>query len=146
MHEAHDALICIGEKTYVDDSKRFKFSNQHYLKENKDLINLFNDIPEALENNFNFPYRFNFKPKKSLPVLPTIKTENESEENLLLNQSKKGLINRLENFVFKKNINIDKKKITKIYEDRLFHEIDIINSMNYPGYFLIVSDYIRWSN
>tara|TARA_B100001093_G_scaffold518518_1_gene603651 strand:- start:1337 stop:4747 length:3411 start_codon:yes stop_codon:yes gene_type:complete len=145
MHEAHDALICIGEKTYVDDSKRFKFSNQHYLKKNKDLINLFKDIPEALENNFNFPYRFNFKPKKSSPVLPTIKTENQSEENLLLDQSKKGLINRLENFVFKKNINIDKKKITKIYEDRLFHEIDIINSMNYPGYFLIVSDYIRWS-
>ena len=52
MYEAHDALICIGEKTYIDDSKRFKFSNQHYLKENKDLINLFKDIPEALENNF----------------------------------------------------------------------------------------------
>ena len=146
MHEAHDALVCIGEKNFVDDSKRIKFSAEHYLKKNKDLINLFEDIPEALENNYNFPYRFSFKPKKSPPILPTIETKiGTTVEQELLGQSKLGLKNRLDNFILKKNMSADKTKIIKKYEDRLMHELNIINSMDYPGYFLIVSDYIRWS-
>ena len=146
MAEAHDALICIGQKNFVEDSKRTKFNNQHYIKKNKDLENLFVDIPEALENNYNFPFRFNFKPKKSSPILPTIQTnKGTTVEKELFNQSSKGLKSRLENFVFKKNDITKKEKIKKIYEDRLLHELKIINSMDYPGYFLIVSDYIRWS-
>mgnify|MGYP001166915498 CR=1 FL=1 len=146
MHEAHDALVCIGSKSFVEDSSREKLSNQHFVKKNEDLIKLFNDIPEALENNYNFAYRFNFKPKKSIPILPTIKTKkNVTVEDELLNQAKLGLKNRLDNFIFKKKNNLNKKETTKIYEDRLFHELNIINSMNYAGYFLIVSDYIRWS-
>jgi DNA polymerase-3 subunit alpha len=146
MHEAHDALICIGQKLFVDDPNRQKFSDQHFIKKNEDLNTLFKDIPEALENNYNFPYRFNFKPKKSVPVLPTIKTgENITIEEELLTQAKKGLKNRLENYIFKKKSKINEKKILELYEDRLYHELNIINSMNYPGYFLIVSDYIRWS-
>ena len=146
MHEAHDALVCIGEKNFVDNSNRFKYSNQHFLKKNEDLIQLFNDIPEALENNYNFPYRFNFKPKKSVPVLPTIQTEeNVTVEQELLLQAKQGLKNRFENFILKKNKGKDAKETLKLYDDRLVHELNIINSMNYSGYFLIVSDYIRWS-
>ena len=146
MHEAHDALVCIGEKNFVDETNRFKYSNQHFLKQNEDLIQLFSDIPEALENNYNFPHRFNFKPKKSAPVLPTIKTkENVTVEQELLSQAKQGLKNRLENIVFKKNKEKSAQEILKLYEDRLSHELNIINSMNYSGYFLIVSDYIRWS-
>jgi DNA polymerase III subunit alpha len=146
MYEAHDALVCIGEKSFVDDTKRVKYSNQHYLKKNNDLIKLFEDIPEALENNYKFPYRFNFKPKKSPPILPSIQTKEDTNvETELLNQSKLGLKNRFDNFIFKKDKNLDKKKIIKIYEDRLLHELNIINSMDYPSYFLIVSDYIRWS-
>jgi DNA polymerase-3 subunit alpha len=146
MYEAHDALVCIGEKNFVDDANRFKYSNQHFLKNNEDLLQLFNDIPEALENNYNFPLRFNFKPKKSAPVLPTIQTkENVTVEEELLSQSKQGLQNRLDNFILKKKKNNDLKKTFKLYEDRLTHELNIINSMNYSGYFLIVSDYIRWS-
>ena len=146
MYEAHDALICIGNKDFIDNTKRVKYSDQHYIKENQDLRTLYKDIPEALENNYNFPFRFNFKPKKSLPKLPTIKTKDgiTVEEELLL-QAKNGLKNRLENFIFKNNENIEKKKMTKIYEDRLLHEINIINSMDYPSYFLIVSDYIKWA-
>ena len=68
MFEAHDALVCIGQKNFVDDPNRLKFSDQHFIKKNEDIIALFNDIPEALENNYNFPYRFNFKPKKSKPI------------------------------------------------------------------------------
>ena len=146
MFEAHDALICIGEKTFIDVSKRKKYNDQHYLKKTDELNKLFSDIPEALENNFNFAFRFNFKPKKSIPVLPSIETKKGiTVEGELLTQAKLGLKSRLDNFVFKKNINLDQKATIKIYEDRLFHELDIINSMNYPGYFLIVSDYIKWA-
>jgi DNA polymerase-3 subunit alpha len=145
-YEAHDALVCIGQKNFVDDPNRPRFSDQHFIKKNEDLVALFNDIPEALENNYNFPYRFNFKPKKSAPVLPSIKTENNiTVEDELLSQAKVGLKNRLENYIFKKNLQLNKDITSKLYEDRLFHELNIINSMNYPGYFLIVSDYIRWA-
>ncbi len=146
MAEAHDALVCIGEKQFVEDQNRFRYSNQHYLKKNEELEKLYNDIPEALENNYNFPLRFSFKPKKSKPILPSISNkENISPENLLKNQAKKGLEERLNNFIFKKKTMESKDQIKKIYEDRLSHELDIINSMNYSSYFLIVSDYIRWA-
>ncbi len=146
MHEAHDALICIGEKTFVDDKDRFRYNNQHYLKSHEELKKLYSDIPEALENNYNFHLRFNFKPKKSKPILPSIASkENSSPEEELSKLAIKGLKIRLENFIFKKNINKSKDEIDKIYTDRLTHEIDIINSMDYASYFLIVSDYIKWA-
>ena len=63
MYEAHDALICIGEKNFVDDKNRLKYNNQHYFKDQEELEKLYSDIPEALENNFNFHLRFSFKPK-----------------------------------------------------------------------------------
>ena len=62
MHEAHDALICIGNKTYINEKNRIKLSNQHYLKSNSEMTELFADLPEALENNYNFPLRCNFRP------------------------------------------------------------------------------------
>ena len=146
MYEAHDALICIGEKNFVDDKNRLKYNNQHYFKSQKNLEKLYSDIPEALENNYNFHLRFNFKPKKSKPILPSIASEeNSSPEEEISKQAKKGLEKRLENFILKKNKITSKEKIRELYEDRLIHEINIINSMNYASYFLIVSDYIKWA-
>tara|TARA_Y100001970_G_scaffold283564_1_gene398987 strand:+ start:1575 stop:4994 length:3420 start_codon:yes stop_codon:yes gene_type:complete len=146
MYEAHDALLCIGEKTYVEEKNRKKFNDQHYIKSSDEIQDLYKDLPEALENNYNFPLRFNYKLKKLEPKLPSIKIpSNLSEKEELLSQSKIGLKNRLENFVFKQNKSIDKSKIKKIYNERLLHEIEIINKMNYSGYFLIVSDYIKWA-
>ena len=146
MAEAHDALICIGEKQFVDDQNRFRYSNQHYLKKSEDLKRLYEDIPEALENNYNFPLRFNFKPKKSKPILPSISDDkNISPENELMEQAKRGLKERLDNFILKKNKDKSSDEIKKIYEDRLLHELGIINSMDYSSYFLIVSDYIKWA-
>ncbi len=145
MSEAHDALICIGEKNFINDSNRKRFNNQHFLKPSDDLLELYKDIPEALENNFNFPFRFSFKPKKSKPVLPSLNTNKDGTNNELLKQAEKGLTNRLTNFIFKKKHYQNQEKITKIYNDRLSHEIKIINSMNYSSYFLIVSDYIKWA-
>ena len=146
MFEAHDALKCIGEKDFVDDKNRFRLSNQHFLKDSKELAEIFSDIPEALENNYNFHLRFNFKPKKSRPILPSIASgQNNSPEQEILRLAKEGLNKRIDNFISKKNKSKSKNELLKIYEDRLQHEIDIINSMNYASYFLIVSDYIKWA-
>ena len=146
MYEAHDALICIGNKDFVDNSNRIKYNKQHFIKKIEDLEKLFIDIPEALENNYNFPIRFNFKPKKSIPILPSIRTnKNTNTKDELLTQAKLGLENRINNFILKKNKSLKKEAVVKIYKDRLLHELNIINSMNYASYFLIVSDYIKWS-
>ena len=146
MAEAHDALICIGEKKFIDDNNRKKYNNHHYLKNTKEIQDLYHDIPEALENNYNFAKRFNFKLKKSKPKLPSLKlkTKNTSEEELFL-QAKIGLDNRLKSFKSFKDNGKDEKKLKDFYLDRLNHEIEIINSMNYSSYFLIVSDYIKWA-
>ena len=146
MYEAHDALICIGEKNFVDDKNRFRYNNQHYFKSQDELEKLYSDIPEALENNYNFHLRFNFKPKNSKPILPSIiSKESGSPEEELTKLAKLGLENRLENFILKKTKSNQKTSLKEIYEDRLTHEINIINSMNYASYFLIVSDYIKWA-
>ncbi|OUW49191.1 MAG: DNA polymerase III subunit alpha [Candidatus Pelagibacter sp. TMED196] len=146
MYEAHDALLCIGEKTYVDEINRKKYSGNHYIRTNEELTKLYSDIPEALENNYNFPFRFSYKVKKSKPVLPSIKISNSRNENDELTfQSNEGLKNRLKNFILKKKDKINLEKIKKKYFDRLSHELSIIHKMNYSGYFLIVSDYIKWA-
>jgi DNA polymerase-3 subunit alpha len=146
MAEAHDALTCIGEKKFIDDQNRFRLSDQHYLKNNEEIKKLYEDIPESLVNNFNFPLRFNFKPKKSKPILPSISNDhNISPVNALTVQAKEGLASRLKNFIYKKNNQKSLDEINKVYNDRLLHELDIINSMNYSSYFLIVSDYIKWA-
>ena len=146
MHEAHDALLCIGEKTYIDEKNRKKYSNQHYIRSLDEIKKLYSDIPEALENNYNFPFRFNYKLKKSKPILPSLKIlNNRTEEVELKFQSNIGLKNRLDKFILKKNQEKNVADITKLYSERLSHELNIINKMNYSGYFLIVSDYIKWA-
>ena len=77
-------------KNFVDDKKRFRYNNQHYFKPQEELIQLYSDIPEALENNYNFHLRFNFKPKKSKPILPSIATkESGSPEKELSKLAKR---------------------------------------------------------
>ena len=92
MHEAHDALICIGNKTYVNDKTRIKFSDQHYFKTNSEMSTLFADLPEALENNYNFPFRCNFRPLFSNPILPNISSEKGGNvDDILKKDSQHGL-------------------------------------------------------
>ena len=146
MHEAHDAFLCVGEKTYVNENNRTKYTNQHYLKNSEEMSKLFFDLPEALENNFNFPYKFSYRPKKSKPIIPTVgfsETQNIDED--LKMQAFEGLNERLKNYVL---VNIEKSKhefLSNTYKKRLDHELSIINQMKYSGYFLIVSDYIKWA-
>ena len=146
MHEAHDALICIKNKTYINENNRIKLSDQHYLKSNSEMLKLFSDLPEALENNFHFPFRCSFRPLFSKPILPNISSEKDGDANQILRKT--SLIGLKEKFkkIFKvNNENFLSDENYLKYEDRLNHELDIIIEMRYASYFLIVSDYIKWA-
>ena len=146
MHEAHDALMCIKNKTYVNEKNRIKLSDQHYLKSNAEMADLFADLPEALENNFNFPYRCNFRPLSSKPILPNISSEKGiSADEILKIDSIKGLNEKMFKIFHINDENLLKDKNYLKYKDRLDHELEIIIKMNYSSYFLIVSDYIKWA-
>ncbi len=145
MFEAHDALMCIGQKTYLNDSTRIKLTNQHYFKSSEEMIEVFKDLPEALENNFNLPYRCSFKPNFSKPILPNISASEKNPNDMLRKLSIDGLKNKFQLIFDKDLINIEKDEKYLAYKKRLDHEIKIIVEMNYSGYFLIVSDYIKWA-
>ncbi len=146
MHEAHDALICIGNKTYVNEKNRLKLTDQHYFKNNSEMSELFADLPEALENNYNFPLRCNFRPLFSNPILPNISQDKGGDaDDILKKESIDGLLSKLEK-VFKLQANdIESNKTYLDYKKRLDHELSIIIEMKYSSYFLIVSDYIKWA-
>ena len=74
----------VKSSEYIDETNRKKYTSNHYIRSNEEITNLYSDIPEALQNNYNFPYRFNFKVKKSKPVLPSIQIANSRSENLSL--------------------------------------------------------------
>lgn len=146
MHEAHDALICIGNKTYINEKNRLKLSDQHYLKTNSEMTELFADIPEALENNYNFPLRCNFRPLFSDPILPNISSDKDGNADDLLTQySLEGLRDKFLKVFNIKNDEIENDKNFILYKERLDHELSIIIKMKYSSYFLIVSDYIKWA-
>tara|TARA_B100001057_G_scaffold437147_1_gene468747 strand:- start:89 stop:3508 length:3420 start_codon:yes stop_codon:yes gene_type:complete len=146
MHEAHDALICIGNKTYVNEKNRIKYSSEHYLKNNQEMLNLFSDLPEALENNYNFPYRCSFRPLFSKPILPNISSSNDGNaSDIIKKNSLEGLKEKFIKHFNIKETNFKNNKDFLIYKDRLDHELEIIIKMDYSSYFLIVSDYIKWA-
>ncbi len=146
MSEAHDVLMCIGSKTYLNEKNRIKLSNQHYLKSDEEMKKIFNDLPEALTNNYNLPLRCSFRPLPSKPILPNITTSNNlNAEEKLKKESLEGLINKFKLlFDYKKNEIKNSETYIK-YKKRLDHEIKIIINMKYSSYFLIVSDYIKWA-
>jgi DNA polymerase III subunit alpha len=146
MHEAHDALICIGNKTYVNDKNRVRYTYEHYLKSDVEMSELFADIPEALENNYNFPLRCNYRPLFSKPILPNISSTKDGNANDII--KKESLIGLKEKFIKFFHLNENEIKNNQkylSYKDRLDHELEIIIKMEYASYFLIVSDYIKWA-
>ena len=146
MHEAHDALICIGNKTYVNEKSRFRFSDQHYLKNNSEMTELFADLPEALENNYNFPLRCSFRPLYSNPILPNISSEKGGNaDDILKKDSFNGLRTKFDKIFGIKADDLKNNTTFFEYKDRLDHELSIIIEMKYSSYFLIVSDYIKWA-
>ncbi len=146
MHEAHDALICIGTKTYVNEKNRLKYTDQHYFKSDKEMLDLFSDLPEALENNYNLPFRCNFRPQSSDPVLPNISSEKGGNADVILRkETEDGLKQKFLKISNINNKNLDNDEKFIIYKKRLDHELKIIIEMKYSSYFLIVSDYIKWA-
>ncbi len=146
MHEAHDALICIGNKTYVNEKNRLKLTDQHYLKTNSEMSELFVDLPEALENNYNFPLRCSYRPLFSNPILPNISSDKDgSADEILKKDSIEGLKDKFNKIFNLSDDDLENNNSYKEYKNRLNHELSIIIEMKYSSYFLIVADYIKWA-
>ena len=95
MSEAHDALLCIGSKKYINDKQRIKLTDNHYFKSDDEMKEIFSDLPEALENNYNLPLRCSFRPEYSKPLLPDINSNNKiSSDDQLKKDANEGLINK----------------------------------------------------
>jgi DNA polymerase-3 subunit alpha len=147
MAEAHDALLCIEGGSYVQESNRRRVTPEHYFKSQEQMAELFKDLPEAVENTVHIARRCAFMLKELKPMLPRFQTsEGRTEEEELKINAEKGLVWRLENYVFKPDWDAAKKEDTrKKYAARLNYELDVLNKMGFAGYFLIVSDFIRWA-
>ena len=135
MFEAHDALICISEGAYVDQQEpRRHLTPQHYFKSPGEMAALFADLPEAIENTVEISRRCAFSAETRDPILPKF-ADDEIEE--LRRVAKEGLAARL--------AVIPHATSVADYEARLDFELKIIEGMGFPGYFLIVADFIRWA-
>ena len=146
MHEAHDALICIGNKTYVNEKNRLRFTDQHYLKTNSEMSELFADLPEALENNYNFPLRCSYRPLFSNPILPNISSDKDGNaDEILKKDSIEGLKVKFNKIFNLSDEDLENNNSYREYKGRLNHELSIIIEMKYSSYFLIVADYIKWA-
>lgn len=139
MYEAHDALLCIAEGRYVTEADRRKVTKHHFFKSQEDMEKLFADIPEAIINTSIIAQRCHFLLKPIKPILPPFQTDSgRSEVEELRAQAQEGLEWRLENYVAK---DVDPTP----YRERLEFELNTIVQMGFPGYFLIVSDFIKWA-
>jgi len=143
MYEAHDALLCIADGNYVEQSDRRKETPENYFKSAAEMAELFKDIPEAIENTVVIAKRCAFKVPTIDPILPNFTIdETMDEEESLKKVAKDGLHIRLERHVFDGENDVE---LGKPYYERLEYELGIINKMGFPGYFLIVADFIQWS-
>jgi len=147
MYEAHDALICIAAGVYVSQADRRRISRQHYFKSADEMRALFVDLPEAINNTLIIAQRCARKVEKIDPILPPFDCgDGRTEESELHDQSTSGLEVRLENEVFKEGLSeADRITIAKPYRERLEYELGVISKMGFPGYFLIVADFVNWS-
>ncbi|MFD1794483.1 DNA polymerase III subunit alpha [Paracoccus aurantiacus] len=135
MYEAHDALICISERAYVDQSQpRRRLTPNHDFKSAEEMAVLFADLPEAVENTVEIARRCAFAVSRHKPILPRF-ADDEVEE--LRRQAKHGLAERLK--VIPHAVSVED------YNKRLDFELGIIEQMGFPGYFLIVADFIKWA-
>ena len=135
MFEAHDALICIAEGAYVDQQQpRRRLTPQHYLKSEAEMVTLFADLPEAIANTVEIARRCAFAAFKRDPILPKF-ADNEVAE--LRRAANAGLAARLA--VIPHAVTVPE------YQARLEFELGVIEQMGFPGYFLIVADFIIWA-
>ena len=137
FYEAHDALLCISDGAFVGQDERRRVTPEHWFKPADEMRKLFADLPEACDNTLDIARRCAFMVHKRDPILPSFPTgdgRNEAEE--LEHQAREGLKMRLEGLTL--------SAPEEEYWKRLDFELGIIKKMGFPGYFLIVSDFIKW--
>jgi len=138
MYEAHDALLCIAEGTFVSQQDRKRLTREHRFKTAEEMAVQFADLPEAIENTIEIAKRCAFRPKKRAPILPKFVPESgRTPAEELRVQAEEGLTRRLAAH----GLHAD----GQVYRDRLQYELDVIIGMDFPGYFLIVSDFMKWT-
>ncbi|AFC75361.1 DNA polymerase III subunit alpha [Rickettsia parkeri str. Tate's Hell] len=146
MHDAHDVLLCISAgvtKEYLD---RKTVSENCYFRSPHEMIELFSDLPSAIQNTVNLRERCYFAAHANPPMLPNFATKDISETDLIKKDAKEGLLARLATKFKSENIALENQEALKTeYFARLNYELDIICNMNFAGYFLIVSDFVKWS-
>ncbi|WAC48994.1 DNA polymerase III subunit alpha [Asticcacaulis sp. SL142] len=137
LYKAHEALLCISDSTFMGVSDRRKVTKDHWLRPASEMREVFKDLPEACDNTLEIAKRCAFLVAKRDPILPRFDTgdgRNEAEE--LAFQAREGLKQRL--------TEVKPAFPEQDYWDRLEREIGVIQNMGFPGYFLIVSDFIKW--
>jgi len=135
MYEAHDALICIADGVYVDQQNaRRRLTAQHYFKSQEEMVTLFADLPEAIENTVEIAKRCAFQAYRRDPILPKFADDEVAELRRIANE---GLQKRLA--VIPHAVTVEE------YQARLDFELGIIEGLGFPGYFLIVADFIQWA-
>ncbi len=139
-HEAHEARVCIQQGFTLNDPRRPRlYSEEQYLRSPSEMINLFRDIPEAVENTFIIAKRCNLELKLGENYLPHFPVpDGYNQDEWLRHQAKKGLTHRSTAGF------ISPDKFSD-YQQRLDNELDVIIGMGFPGYFLIVADFIQWA-
>ncbi len=141
-HEAHDALICIAEGQVLGTPDRRQLSPEHRFRTRAEMVTLFADLPEATANTVEIARRCSYRPRTRKPILPNYTSEDGAvldAEAALREQSIAGLAARLAAHGPAPGF------VEEDYEKRLAFELDVIASMKFPGYFLIVSDFIKWA-
>ena len=139
MYEAHDALLCIADGAFIGQDERRRVTAEHWFKPAAEMRALFADLPEACDNTVDIARRCAFMATKRAPLLPRFPTEGgRSEAEELAHQAREGLKVRMSR-------GEACSATVEEYEARLEREIGIITQMGFPGYFLIVSDFIKWA-
>jgi DNA polymerase III subunit alpha len=136
-YAAHDALICIAEGEVIASDNRRRLTPEHYFKSQAEMAALFADIPEAVENTIEIAKRCSYWVKGRKPILPRFAEGDEGEE--LRKLAEAGMAQRLATRGLVDGFT------EQHYLERLAFELNVITRMQFPGYFLIVADFIKWS-
>ncbi|NNG03293.1 MAG: DNA polymerase III subunit alpha, partial [Inquilinus sp.] len=147
MYDAHDALLCIAEGTYVAERDRRRLTPEHRFKSAEEMRALFADLPEAVDNTMVIARRCHVMAPERKPILPAFPTaEGRSEEEELRAQAETGLEARLPIHAYTPDMDEAARiEAARPYRERLDYELGVIMSMGFAGYFLIVADFIQWA-
>jgi len=138
MHSPHDALLCISDSAFLGQDERRRVTVDHRFKSAKEMRETFADLPEACDNTIEIARRCAFLVSKRDPILPRFPTaQGRTEVEELAHQAREGLKQRLQG----RELAAPQEE----YDARLERELSVIGTMGFPGYFLIVSDFIKWA-